>query len=187
MSCTSPTPAYRRSWNITPGWLTFAAPYLDIFGAEAATFADADFIRAIAYHRPCTDLPYTPRPAWEFQRRFLHGVFAGAGHDPAAMKRAAPLLRQLDQAGWEPLTRAVVAPATCRVERFGSGERLFLVVHNPAAERVTAKLQVDLAGLGWTDCALTNATGQQALSVHAGATELPLDGRGTVVLAATRR
>jgi hypothetical protein len=131
------------AWNVTPGWLTFAAPYLDIFGSESPQFADPDFIRAIAYRKPCTDLPYTSRPAWETPWHWLHGIHPGLGNEPDALKRVSGLLHELADAGWEPITGARVTPAQIRVERFGSGPTIYLVLHNPGDEETNAALQVD--------------------------------------------
>lgn len=131
------------SWGTTPGWLTFAAPYLDIFGAEAPKFADPDFIRAIAWRKPCTDLPYKPRPEWEVARHLLHCIFPGHGNDLKVLRRYAPLLRQLSRAGWEPVTGARAEPDTVRVERYGSGSKFFLALHNPSNDVAEAVLTVD--------------------------------------------
>ena len=52
-------------------------------------------------------------------------------------------------AGWEPVTEAVTAPATVRVERYGprpQGEALF-AVYNPATTAVATTLRVDAAAL----------------------------------------
>jgi hypothetical protein len=119
------------SWGVTPGWLTFAAPYLDVFGAEATQFADPDFIRAIAYRKPCTDLPYNPRPEGEVPRHWLHAIHAGHGNDLKAMQGCVGLLRELIAAGWDPVPGARATPEQVRVERYGAGERVYLVLHNP--------------------------------------------------------
>jgi len=133
------------SWGTTttPAWLTFAAPYLDIFGAEAPLFGDPDFIRAIARTKLCTDLPYKPVPDWQLQRNQLHGIFPGHGNKPETMAQFAPRFRDLAQAGWEPITHATATPDTVRVERYGS----FLVLHNPTDAAVEARLQVDVTAL----------------------------------------
>lgn len=136
------------SWGSTPGWLAFAAPYLDIFGAEAPRFEDPDFIRAIAQRKPCTDLPYKPQPEWEVAWHLLHGIFPGHGNDVEILKRYSPLLRQLSKAGWEPITGARSEPASLKMERFGDGEEFFLVAHNPSDERVEAKISLDERVLG---------------------------------------
>jgi len=134
------------SWGSTPGWLTFCAPYLDIFGAEATQFADPDFIRAIAYRKPCTDLPYSPRPEWEVPWHQLHCIYPGAGNDPGAMTGVAPSLQALAAAGWEPITGARVTPDTVRVERYGSGDHIFYVLHNTTDETVSATLDTTKGG-----------------------------------------
>lgn len=137
------------SWHMTPAWLTFAAPYLDIFGAEAPKFADPDYIRAIARHKPCTDLPYTPRPDWEVEWHLLHDIYPGHGNHVEVMARYAATLRELSAAGWEPITAANVEPASVRIERYGHGQRVYLVLHNPHTDAVTATVTLDRKRLGW--------------------------------------
>lgn len=97
------------SWNITPAWLTFCAPYLDILGAEAPRFEDPEYARAIAYRKCCTDLPYDPRPEWEVARNQLSGIFPGHGNKIAVMMKYANTFRTLSRLGWEPITYARVA------------------------------------------------------------------------------
>ena len=170
------------SWHITPAWLTFVAPYLDVFGAEATRFADPEFIRAIAYQKPCTDLPYNPRPEWEVKWHLLHGIFPGHGNEVEVLRRYAPLLREMAAAGWEPVTYARVEPATLRVERFGHGERLFLAVHNPASEPCTASLALDRQGLELGDGPLRNALTGEVVAVTDGRVSMGLAGQDTLVL-----
>jgi len=136
------------SWGMTPGWLTFGAPYLDIFGAEATQFADPDFIRAIAYRKSCSDLPYNPRPPWEVAWHLLHGIYPGHGNELPEMTKHAALLRELNGLGWEPLTYARVDPPTLRLERYGSGASTHLVLHNPGDRPAAARVTLDLEALG---------------------------------------
>ena len=140
------------SWSVTPGWLTFAAPYLDVFGAEAPSFIDPDFIRAIARTKTCTDLPYDPRPAYELPLHLLHAIYPGMGNKIEEMKRVAPTLRKLAAAGWDPITKARVNPNTVRLERFGEGTFVYFVLHNPTDKPVAATIKVDPSYLwhpGW--------------------------------------
>ena len=139
------------SWGRTPAWLTFAAPYLDIFGAEATQFADPDYIRAIARTKACTDLPYNPRPDWEVAWHLLHGIYPGHGNEISVMAELAEGLRELSAAGWEPLTHATAEPATVRVERFGSGDRVYLSMHNPTEDAVSMVVRLDRGALGLGD------------------------------------
>ncbi len=176
------------SWSYTPGWLTFVAPHLDIFGAEAPEFADPDFIRAIAYRRPCTDLPYTPRPAWEVPRHWLQAIHPGHGNDVKAMQSCAGLMRDLVAAGWEPITGARVTPDLVRIERYGGGDRVYLVLHNPAADRpAAAQVQLDPGVLGVGNYAAVVHPAKQDTAVKDGRVEVSLAPRETLVLALTRR
>jgi hypothetical protein len=174
------------SWGSTPGWLTFAAPYLDIFGAEATRFADPDFIRAIAYRKPCTDLPYDPRPEWEVPWHWLHGIYPGHGNDLKTMQRCDGLLRELVAAGWEPITGARVKPEQVRVERYGSGDRVYLVLHNPAEQPTAAQVQLDEAVLGAQDFAASVQPGGQKASVRDHRLEVQLEARGAVAVVLSR-
>jgi hypothetical protein len=62
----------------------------------------------------------------------------------------APLVRDLAEAGWEPVTCARASDKDLIVERFGSGEGLSLVAYNPTHERTIAcELRVDLPRAGW--------------------------------------
>lgn len=170
------------SWHITPGWLTFAAPYLDIFGAEAPRFADPDFIRAIAFRKACTDLPYEPQDDWEVPWHLLHGIFPGHGHDMEAMTRYYPLLQELSRAGWEPLTGARVSPETVRVERFGRGDRVHLALHNGGEEETRAEVALDEALLGAGPWTALLRPDDEAVQVPEGRLEVTLEGRGTVMV-----
>lgn len=179
------------SWNITPGWLTFAAPYLDIFGAEWARFADPDFIRAIAYRKPCTDLPYEPQPEWDACSRLLHGIYQGHGHDMAVMRRCIGPLRQLSAAGWQPVSGARVLPATLRLERYGSGKQVLLALHNLDNADRQAEVNLVPSTLGWPANASVKATlifptDGRTVQVSGRNLSLPLAGRETVVLSVTR-
>jgi hypothetical protein len=174
------------SWGVTPGWLTFAAPYLDVFGAEASAFADPDFIRAIARHKTCTDLPYTPRPDPEVARHLLHGIFPGHGNKLELMRPQANLLRDLAAAGWEPVTHARVEPPSVRVERFGSDQTVYFVLHNPTPEAVQSRLKVEAAALGMEKFRATLALSDQVLEPVQDALPVALETLGTSVVALRR-
>lgn len=170
------------SWNYTPGWLTFAAPYLDVFGAEAPQFADPDFIRAIAYRKPCTDLPYDPRPQWEVPWHWLHAIHPGHGNDLPAMQSCVKLLRDLVAAGWEPITGARATPAQIRIERYGAGDHVYLAVHNPTGQATAAQLQLDQAVLGAGQFAAAVQPADQPAGIDGGHIQLSLNAQETVVI-----
>lgn len=169
------------SWHVTPGWLTFAAPYLDVFGAEAIAFADPDFIRAIARHKTCTDLPYHPRPQAEVAQHLLHGIFPGHGNAVEWMRPQADLLRRLASAGWEPIPHVQVEPASVRIERFGSGPTVYLVLHNLEGEAVSACLNVDKSLLAG-EFRGTLAGGGPPLEPLPGPWTIPLEPHGTMAI-----
>jgi len=166
------------SWNVTPGWLTFAGPYLDILGAEAKQFDDPDFIRAISRNKLCTDLPYEPVPDWQLQRNQLWGIFPGHGNKPEYMAKFAQTFRDLAAAGWEPVTHAVVAPAMVRMERHGR----YLVLHNPAKEAVQAQVTMDLKALKLKRPKAVRVPDGRAVTVVEGKLIVPMDAQGTVVI-----
>ncbi len=171
------------SWGTTPGWLTFGAPYLDIFGAEAINFADPDFIRAIAYRKACTDLPYNPRPDWEVGWHLLHDIYPGHGNKVEVMAQYHALLDQLTAAGWEPITLARAEPATVRLERYGKGNRVLIVAHNPTTAPVDATVSVDAKALGVAQVQATLLPGVQKATVEGNAVQVKLEAQGTVVIA----
>jgi hypothetical protein len=175
------------SWSYTPGWLTFAAPHLDVFGAEAPSFADPDFIRAIAYRKPCTDLPYTPRPSWEVPAHWLHSIHPGLGNDLKAMQAVAGLLRDLISAGWEPITGARVTPAQVRIERYGAKDRIYLVLHNPAEQPTAAEVQLDCGVLGGDPFTAVVQPGGQEVIAKDGLLGVSLEPKQTIVVDLRRR
>jgi hypothetical protein len=170
------------SWNTTPGWLTFAAPYIDIFGAEHPFFADPDFIRAIAYRKPCTDLPYTPRPEWEVAWHLLHGIFPGHGNDLQILRKYSGLLQRLAKAGWEPITGARASPKEVRLERFGQGSEIYLVSHNPKESGVVATIELELKTLGLTKFSVSSLLGERPVHQSKTRMQLYLPAKGTSVL-----
>jgi len=173
------------SWGNTPAWLTFGGIYLDIFGAEATQFADPDYIRAIAYRKACTDLPYKPRPDWEIAWHQLHGIYPGHGNKLDVMAQYAPILRDLSAAGWEPITHARTNADHVRIERYGSGDTVYLVVHNGADEPASATVTIDAAGLGMDQYSVKRHGDADALAVADGDLSLDLEARQTVLLELT--
>jgi len=68
--------------------------------------------------------------------------------DRPLFRRYVPVIRRMAEAGWEPLTHAVSNHAEVWVERFGSGDEVFLAAFNSGAGPVTAEVAVDLKRLG---------------------------------------
>ncbi|MFA4016468.1 MAG: hypothetical protein RUDDFDWM_001578 [Candidatus Fervidibacterota bacterium] len=170
------------SWGTTPGWLTFSAPYIDIFGAEHPFFADPDFIRAIAYRKPCTDLPYKPRPEWEVAWHLLHGIFPGYGNDLQTLRNYAQLLQRLSSAGWEPITGARVDPPTVRLERFGKDSEIYLVAHNTEEKQVKATIHLELDTLGLRNFTVSSSLGEQPTELAKEKLMVSLPPKGTIAI-----
>ncbi len=143
-----------------------------------------------------------------FQRSLFYGVFPsmyqahdGASawywatpdyynRDRALFLKYIPMIKRLDNAGWQPVPYATAQPSTVRLERFGNGGTgdLAFTLHNTATTATTATLSIDLAALGITQAfAATEWITDTPLTVVSskGTTatiELPLDGDGFAVV-----
>ncbi len=174
------------AWGFTPAFLTFSAPYLDVFGAEAPYFSDPRFIRAIAYHKPCTDLPYTPRPEWEVKFHLLYGIFPGHGNDLALLIKYNPILQELAKAGWEPITNASADKEDIWVERFGKGKAIYFSIHNHSEEEKEFTLSIEMDKIGGKSFIAKNMlTGEKIrVKIDGGIVRIPLElsGRDTTVI-----
>jgi hypothetical protein len=63
-----------------------------------------------------------------------------------------PKVRMLHEAGWEPATHAKVSGATgISLERFGTGNSVYFTMFNESADKKECQLEIDLAGLGFTE------------------------------------
>lgn len=119
--------------------LTFAAPWLDVFGIEHAWVPDPDFLRTMARNKPVTDLPYSPRAPWVTAYLQVHGIFPGDGHDRELMKKQAPVLRAMMREGWNPVTGARASSPALRLERYGR----YLVAHNTTEQVLDTVIKVE--------------------------------------------
>lgn len=81
-------------------------------------------------HKSKEEVPYFYNPEWYNRDREL-------------FKKYIPLIRRLDEAGWQPVTDADVRPAAVRVERYGrwSEDNLAFALHNPTGRSVTVELR----------------------------------------------
>lgn len=130
------------------------------------------FLRSMAHRRPCWLLmndPFEDASHLEeyFQRCLFYAVFPSMFHahtgtsaayfweprypnrDRALFLKYVPLVRMLDEAGWEPIPYAKTEPEDVRVERYGDFARgtLVLTVHNPAPEERPVVLRLQRAAL----------------------------------------
>jgi len=167
----------RRAWA---GFLC------DVLGVEANKSVHRDashyaFFRTIAYHKPFLLLYYYNYPKMELPRQGVSEYVQSAvafgvapetrpfgkerERDMDLYNAFIPILRQLGQAGWEPVTHAEATDAEVWLERFGTGEKgLFFTVYNPTETDKTVGLTVDRASLGCTgDLPLTELPGGRKL------------------------
>jgi hypothetical protein len=131
-------------------------------------------------------LPYKPRPAWEVPRHWLHAIHPGHGHDLEAMRRTVGLLRELIAAGWEPIAGVRVTPEPIRVERYGAGRRIYLVLHNPTQQPASARVQLAPASLGSRDFTASLQPAGRNVELNRSCLEIPLAARETVVVVLRR-
>jgi hypothetical protein len=107
-------------------------PYLMLMNNryEDASVMEPYFQRSLFYavfpsmfqgHAEMNETAYFSNPAWY-------------NRDRALFVKYIPLIRKLDEAGWEPVPLATVDPPEVRIERYGSFEKgnLAFSVHNPA-------------------------------------------------------
>jgi hypothetical protein len=117
-------------------------PYLMLMNNrfEDASIMEPYFQRSVFYavypsmfqgHASEHDVSYFENPAWYNRDRPL-------------FKKYVPMVRKLDQAGWQPVPNATVEPKEIRIERWGDFRRnnLAFTIHNPtgSAQRVTLSL-----------------------------------------------
>ncbi len=158
--------------NCTPV-TPFAAPYLDVLGTEffwkpggkwtPMSDAEFSFIRFMARGKPYCALQYSDLSVEEqtryVKRCLFYGVFpsnqaapSGGWYwaDPIVVDRHrpvfakyVPIIKDVAEAGWEPLTLARSDDPDVWIERFGRGESFYLTVFNSASTRKAAVVTLD--------------------------------------------
>lgn len=168
--------AFYRRWQFAP-WVDIPGreyTWTDAAG-KLTPVADADFLflRAMAGKKPYLMLMnnrYDVGSVMEpyMQRCLFYAVFPSAFMANQAMNEVAyfsnpdwynrdrelfkmyiPMVRQLDEAGWEPVTLATVEPTSARVERYGSvaAKALAFTVHNPGSSTGDVTLTISRGDL----------------------------------------
>ncbi|MBI2299251.1 MAG: hypothetical protein HYU66_09980, partial [Armatimonadetes bacterium] len=143
------------------GELPFVTPWLDVLGCESLPSAEHfRWLRAAAGQRPVCFLdPLVLDPTVNdeelqalWNQSLLYGVFPGASAwltmrqvslFDTWFRRYVPILRELAEAGWDPVPHAEVDDPRVLLERYGTGDRLYLVLWNPTEERRTVTLRLD--------------------------------------------
>lgn len=158
--------------NCTPV-TPFAAPYLDAMGNELNWKQDgrwtpwsdeeANFARFMAATRPYGLLQYADLTVEEeiryMKRCLFYGFFpsnqaspTGGWYwsDPVVVKRHrpvyaqyVPIIQEVADSGWQPLTLAQTDTPDLWLERFGDGDPVYLTVFNPGSEERSATITLD--------------------------------------------
>lgn len=164
------------------GTFTKHAPYIDVFGVENAWVVDPAYHRTVAYRKPITYLPYTDQPKANVEFHLLYGIYPGRGLRPEVLERLAPVLDVLTAAGWEPVTHARAEPAGVRIERFGSGPALYVVLHNTGEALSSVQVAVDREALGLNLERAENLLSGRGVPITDGVFRLPFEKRETAVI-----
>lgn len=136
----------------------FSAHLFDILGSESARFyPDPWWARFVAYHKPCSDLPYEARDEAWVKEHMLLAIFPGERGRRELYAKYVPVIRRLAGAGWEPVTHARTDCAEVLVERFGPGGsgEVFFSLQNPAKKSKQVTLNIDIKALGFSSKTLT--------------------------------
>lgn len=199
--------------NCTPK-TPFVTPHLDILGNEVfwktgeqwTPWSDSqcNYARLMAAKKPYCLLQYGDMTQEEQARYVKRCLFYGFYPSnqaapsggwywafPPVVERHrdifaeyVPLIKQVAEAGWEPLTLASSDNKDVWIERFGSGERVYLTVFNPTETHKTAVVTLD-ERLGATrkTRVLNLATGKRVRWTEAGRSfRVSLDGEDVLVL-----
>ncbi len=154
------------------GPMTFAAPYLDIFGIENTYADNPDYFRVIAgKNKAITNVSYTPPPQKNLEYNLLWCIYTGRN---ATYDVLAPIVKMADKlyaAGWEPITAAIANPVSqtsdIRVERYGgiANDTIYYVVHNMGTNTVSINLQFDATKTGSRTSSQIVYNGDQTLTI----------------------
>ncbi len=149
---------------------------LSWYSSGAHDSKSLDFKRIISYQKPIvfllneglndkafTDFPYEGYQIY-FEKLLAYGFFPSffstdASSDPywqdqqkvengrPYFKKYIPIIRQIAQAGWEPVTVAKCNDEFVRIERFGEGEELFFTIRNNGKTEVQCVVSLHIEEL----------------------------------------
>lgn len=159
---------YFRFWFLAPYIDIAGREYRWVEDGKWTPVSDSQYllIRSMSAKRPYLMLMNNEfddgsRMEEYFQRSLFYAVYPSmfSGHakigDPAYFSNSKwydrdrhlflkyiPMVRKLDEAGWEPVPYADAAPESVRIERYGSSRRnnLAFTLHNPTDKPVTAEI-----------------------------------------------
>lgn len=190
--------------NCTPA-TPFAAPYLDILGNELywkqgdvwTPWPDAEFnfARFMSRGKPYCMLQYGNLSVEEqtryVKRCLFYGMFpsnqaapAGGWYwaDPIVVDRHRPVFAkympvivEVAEAGWQPVTLARTDDPEVWIERFGDGEKFYLTVFNPGATRKTVTVTLDPRSGATAKVRLTDVLTGKSVRWRSGGTSFQIE------------
>ncbi len=189
------------------GPVTFAAPQIDVFGLENSQVNEPEFFRIIAGpRRTITFLPYdNPPPQAMLDYQLFWCIYPGRNVPAETMRQMIPVLDNLYQAGWCPVTgawasfppneradrpniKAQIVSASIQIERYGRKDdaTIFLSIYNPGIQNttVTVKLDPDLTGSRIGGQVVYN--GAETFTLKSDTFTLPIAAKQTKVLRLNR-
>jgi hypothetical protein len=153
-----------------------------------------DFKRIISFQKPIVfllnkglnDTAFTKFPyegyAIYFEKLMAYGFFPSffsedASSDPywqdsakvergrPFFKKYIPVIKQLSQAGWQPVTYAITSVHSIRIERFGEGEKLFFTIRNNGNTDTNCIISLDLKALNLEKYSAFEMIGETSLNI----------------------
>jgi hypothetical protein len=174
-----------------------------------------DFKRAISFQKPIVfllneglnDTAFTrfPYKGYEiyFEKLLAYGFFPSffsedASSDPywqdsvkvergrPLFKKYIPIIKQLSQAGWQPVTYATTGARTIRMERFGVPDNLFFTIRNNGKIDTDCIISLDLQALGIDKYSANEMISQHSIKVNRNHLNLKLPAGRTKVIQIVR-
>jgi len=174
-----------------------------------------DFKRAISFQKPIVfllneglnDTAFTkfPYKGYEiyFEKLLAYGFFPSffsedASSDPywqdsvkvergrPFFKKYIPIIKQISQAGWQPVTYATTDAKSIRIERFGEQGKLFFTIRNNGKADADCIISLDLQSLGLDKYSAIEMIGRQSLKVKSQNLYIKVPGGRTKVIQIVR-
>jgi len=173
--------------NTCSAHFPFTYHLLDIHGYEWGIERMAPFARVLAYHKPVCSLPVQPQHKeetwikWHLRYGFFPGGYANYQTllNREAMKRFVPIVKELSQAGWEPVTYAQSDDPEITIERFGNDH---FSVFNKSEKEKSARIRFDFPKLQMTARVARDLVSGAEYAVTAGTITVKLGGKDVTVV-----
>jgi hypothetical protein len=167
-----------HSWNpFAAANLDLFGAELSWYSSDDHNIDALDFKRAISFQKPIvfllnegmndkafTDAPYKGYEIY-FEKMMAYGFFPSffsvdASSDPywqdkqkiengrPFFKKYIPIIKQIAEAGWEPVTAASANSQSIRIERFGHTNNIFFTLRNNGNQDVSCIVKLNLSELG---------------------------------------